>query len=211
MVRRMGRTALGWIAVLTPLVLGACASARDTGPAAGGWRGVASDADRTRIRSWRDAWTAALAKARGSGNRIRIEAQGPLLVPDAAIAGAMPTPGEYRCRVVKLGATTPGMSDFVAEPEATCRVEGGGGTLGLAKLDGAQRPAGWLYADGPTRMIFLGSMRMADERRPLAYGRDPERDIAGILERIGPERWRLVLPRPRWEAMLTVVEIRPAG
>jgi hypothetical protein len=34
--------------------------------------------------------------------------------------------------------------------------------------------------------------------------------MVGILERIGTDRWRLVLPRPRWEAMLTVVEITPA-
>ena len=103
------------------------------------------------------------------------------------------------------------MRDFVAEPASACRIEPGNGVLGLAKLDGSQRPSGWLYPDGPQRMIFLGSVRMADERRPLPYGGDPERDMAGILERIGPERWRLVLPRPRWEAMLTVVELRPAG
>ena len=45
--------------------------------------------------------------------------------------------------------------------------------------------------------------------RTPAWARRIERS-PGILERIGPERWRLVLPRPRWEATLTVVELRPA-
>jgi len=204
----MGRTTfIAAAAVLLACSAGAAGRERAGPPT--DWRAIASAEDRDRLRSWRAAWVNALKKARGSGNGDRIAAAGPLLEPDASLGGDMPSPGGYVCRVFKIGATAPGMRDFVAEPPATCRIEPGSGRLGIAKLDGAQRPAGWLFPDG-RRMIFLGSMRMADERRPLPYGGDPERDMVGILERIGPDRWRLVLPRPRWEAMLTVVELRPA-
>jgi hypothetical protein len=206
----MARTTL-IAAAAALLACSAGAAARDRINERGNWRTLASPEDRDRIRSWRGAWTAALKKARTAGFGERIDAAGSLLEPDASLGGAMPGPGAYTCRVFKIGAvpTAAAMRDFIAEPASACRIEPGGGLLGLAKLDGAQRPAGWLYPDGQ-RMIFLGSMRMADERRPLPYGGDPERDMAGILERIGPDRWRLVLPRPRWETMLTVVELRPA-
>jgi hypothetical protein len=204
----MARTTL-IAAAAALLVWSAGAAGRERAGPASDWRELASAEDRERLRSWRGVWVAALKKARASGDGDRIDAAGLLLEPDASLGGAMPVPGAYVCRVFKIGAVTTGMRDFVAEPPAACRVEPSGKRLGLAKLDGAQRPAGWLYPDG-RRMVFLGSMRMADERRPLPYGGDPERDMVGILERIGPNRWRLVLPRPRWEAMLTVVELRPA-
>lgn len=205
------------IAALTVLVaFGGCASGRDRAPATD-WRVLASAEDRERIRSWRDIWTAAIRQARASGNGARIDAAGVLLQPDAALGPPIPTPGDYVCRVFKIGRVAPQSTgqaapDFIAEPPVACRIEPRGVLLGIAKLEGAQRPSGWLYPDaqdGAGRMIFLGSMRMADEPRPLAYGGDPVRNMAGILERIGPNRWRLALPRPRWEAMLTVVEIRP--
>ena len=197
------------IAALTVmLAFAGCASGRDRAPATD-WKVLASDDDRERIRSWRSTWTAALKASRAAGNGARIDALGPLLQPDTSLGPPMPQPGDYSCTVYKLGATAMDMRDFSAEPPVTCRIAPRGALLGIAKLDGAQRPSGWMYPDGPQRMIFLGSMRMADERRPLAYGGDPERNMAGILERVGKDRWRLALPRPRWEAMLTVVEIRP--
>jgi len=207
----MGRTET--IAALTVLsAFAGCAHGRDRAPATD-WRVLASPDDRERLRDWRGTWTAALRQARAAGDGARIDAAGVLLLPDAALGGPMPTPGDYVCRVTKIGRLAPGGSDFVVEPPAACRIEPRQSLLGIAKLEGPQRPAGWLYPDAPgnaQRMIFLGSMRLADERRPLPYGGDPERDMAGILERIGPDRWRLALPRPRWEAMLTVVDIRPA-
>jgi hypothetical protein len=32
----------------------------------------------------------------------------------------------------------------------------------------------------------------------------------GVVERVGPARWRLVLPWPRWESNLDVMELVPA-
>ena len=38
---------------------------------------------------------------------------------------------------------------------------------------------------------------------------DATRDVAGVVERIGPQRWRLVLPYPRFESLIDVVELVP--
>jgi hypothetical protein len=34
----------------------------------------------------------------------------------------------------------------------------------------------------------------------MQYGRDEDRDVAGFVERIGPNRWRLVMPYPHFES-----------
>jgi hypothetical protein len=60
-------------------------------------------------------------------------------------------------------------------------------------------------------MIFLGTLQLGDEQGTLRYGHDRDRDMAGILERIGEGRWRLVLPSPAFESMLDVVELTPAS
>lgn len=184
------------------------AVARATPP---NWRTIATPRDRDRVRGWRDAWTQALAKATAPADRAAIAAEGTLLRPDAALASPVPPVGDYRCRVVKLGAQAEGGLDYVAYPAFTCRVALEGDVLSFAKLDGSQRPAGLLFPDDGGRLVMLGSMILGDERRPLDYGRDAERDVVGLLERVGPRRWRLAMPFPRWESTLDVMELVPAG
>jgi hypothetical protein len=50
---------------------------------------------------------------------------------------------------------------------------------------------------------------LGDESRALQYGRDTERDVAGFVERIGPNRWRLIMPRPHFESIMDVMELVP--
>jgi hypothetical protein len=50
---------------------------------------------------------------------------------------------------------------------------------------------------------------LGDENRALQYGQDEQRDVAGYLERIGPARWRLVMPKPHFESQLDVIELVP--
>ena len=45
------------------------------------------------------------------------------------------------------------------------------------------------------------------DERSAAYGRDPERDQAGVFQRIGANRWRLVLPWPKQESTLDILEL----
>ncbi len=194
------------------LFLGGCAGHGRAAPITPqGWRDVATEADRGRIRNWRSAWTAALAKEQAAGHAGEIAAAGALLQPDAALADARPPAGDYRCRVAKLGTRAPGRGAPLFTPGYTCRIHREGDTLSFTKLDGPQRPAGLLFPGDPVRMIFLGTMMLSDETMAMQYGRDPERDMAGAVERIGPRRWRLVLPFPRWESTLDVIELVPLG
>ncbi len=81
----------------------------------------------------------------------------------------------------------------------------------LTKLTGSQRQAGTLYPDSARRMILLGTLALGDETMQRPYGVDPERDIVGAVERIGPHRWRLVMPYPRYESLVDVLELVPAA
>jgi hypothetical protein len=172
------------------------------------WRAVATDADRERLRDWRDAFTSALAAARASGHGGEIAREGALLDPDAAIGGPIPD-GTYRCRVIKLGAKSPAMLDYVAYPYFRCRVQPQGPVQDFAKLTGSQRQVGLIFPNDQLRQVFLGTLMLADEERAMQYGVDPERDVAAFVERIGPQRWRLVMPRPRFESVTDVMELVP--
>jgi hypothetical protein len=66
-----------------------------------------------------------------------------------------------------------------------------------------------IYPDSTRRMIFLGTLQLGDERRSLRYGVDSERDMAGLVERIGDRRWRVVFPRPTFESIVDVLELVP--
>ena len=52
---------------------------------------------------------------------------------------------------------------------------------------------------------------LGDETRALQYRQDEGRDVAGYIERIGPNRWRLLMPQPHFESRLDVMELVPQG
>jgi hypothetical protein len=184
------------------------ASAANLSPRAQ-WRRVATDDDRNRLRLWRTTWVAAVAKARKSGNGPAIDAEGPLFDPDRALPNAKPPAGRYHCRVFKLGANGPAARDFLGSPVGDCRIHDEGEVASLYQITGAQRPVGQLYADGPERNVFLGTMALGDETKPLNYGLDTSRDMAGFVQRIGDRRWRLILPSPHFQSLLDVIELTP--
>jgi hypothetical protein len=172
------------------------------------WREIASEADRQRLRDWRTAFTGALGAATRAGHAADIAREGVLLDPDAAIGGAIPN-GTYRCRVIKLGAKEPGMLDWVSYPPFTCRVSQARPLQKLTKLTGSQRPVGLIFPNDQVRQVFLGSLVLGDETRAMQYGEDETRNVAGYVERLGQNRWRLVMPRPHFESQLDVMELVP--
>lgn len=175
------------------------------------WRDVATPADRERIREWRIAFTRALAMARAAGHGAEIDREGALLRPDSAVAG-MPIPnGLYACRVTKVGGQQEGLLDYIAYPAFRCRIQQEKDLQGFAKLTGSQRHVGLLFPDGAMRQVFLGSLVLGDEARARQYGIDPDRDVAGIVERIGEARWRMLLPYPRFESTMDVIELVPVA
>ena len=172
------------------------------------WRTAATEDDRRRIREWRDAWEAALAQAR-TGYAADIAREGVLFDPDAALLEPLPPPGDYHCRTIKLGTPAPDLLSYVAYPPFRCRIRSENGHITFTKLSGSQRPIGRLFADNERRMVFLGTLQLGDETRAYQYGVDEERDLAGLLERVGERRWRIVFPYPHYESLLDVIELTP--
>lgn len=175
------------------------------------WRAVATSNDRERLRGWRDAWNAALAQANSAEDLNRIQAEGALLRPDAALGNAALPPGVYRCRVIKLGSQGALSRSYTAYPAFDCRVDDEGQVDGFHKVSGSQRPQGLVFPDSATRQVFLGTLMLGDETRAVEYGADRDRDMAGVIERVGPRKWRLVLPYPRFESLIDVIELVPAA
>jgi hypothetical protein len=174
------------------------------------WQRIASAADIDRIRRTNQAWTVALGEARARGSRSAVAGEGDLLKPAAALARPAPTPGSYNCRLIKLGSTNRRGPAFEKFKPFFCYVEVENNLLTIVKQTGTERPAGRLWEDdNPYRLIYLGSLALGDQQRPRAYGDDPKRDMAGVLERVGPFEWRLVIPWPRGTSKLDVFELTP--
>jgi hypothetical protein len=173
------------------------------------WKSVATAADQDRLARLGLAWQQALADAQKS-NAADIRREGSLLLPRSGLPRPDPTPGSYNCRLIKLGSATPKGKAYETFKPFFCYVEVEDHLLTIVKQTGSQRPAGRLWEDDdPNRLIFLGSLALGNEDQPLAYGDDPRRDMAGVLERIGPFRWRLVIPWPQSTSKLDVFELTP--
>ncbi|MCL6684425.1 DUF4893 domain-containing protein [Sphingomonas alba] len=195
-------------ALIACLALAACAPKPIVATHTADWRAVVTAADRTKLHDWRQAFIEALAQARTT-NAADVAKEGALLDPDAALGGPIPN-GMYRCRVIKLGAKTPGMLNYVSYPAFSCRVQAEHGIQGFAKLTGSQRPVGLIFPGDQLRQVFLGTITLGDEVRAMQYGNDPDRDVAAFVERIGDARWRMVIPRPAFESRTDVIELVPA-
>ena len=173
------------------------------------WKAVADAEDKDRLSRLGLAWQEAIADA-SKTSAADIRREGKLLLPRSAMPRPDPTPGSYNCRLIKLGKANPKSKAYETFKPFFCYVEVEDSLLTIVKQTGSQRPAGRLWEDDdPTRLIFLGSLALGDETAPLAYGDDPKRNMAGVLERIGPFRWRLVIPWPQSTSKLDVFELTP--
>lgn len=195
----------------TALLLTACAGADRVAvaaPAGPDWRRVATPADRARLRAWRTAFVSGIQQARASGHGADVAREGRLLEPDAGRPERPPS-GDYRCRTIKLGSQTAAGLAYVAYPAFGCRIDQEGSLASFRKMTGSQRPVGVILG-GAQRQVFLGTLVLGDETRALDYGRDRDRNMIGSIEAVGPNRWRLILPYPRYESVMDVIELVPA-
>ena len=173
------------------------------------WKALATAEDKDRLARLDIAWQEALAEAKKT-NPAEIRREGRLLEPNAPLPRPDPTPGSYNCRLIKLGRASLKGKAFEAFKPFFCYVEVEGDRLTIVKQTGSQRPAGQLFEDDdPMRLVFLGSLALGDEMAPLAYGDDPKRNMAGVLQRIAPFKWRLVIPWPQSTSKLDVFELTP--
>jgi hypothetical protein len=197
---------------LTPLVLGACAhrtakpvvTVEPAIPQPSGWRAIASAEDEARIDGLSAAWTRALAAVQRR-SRVKLRAETRLVEPGAALELPAPPPGPYRCRLIRFG----GRASFQTFAPDFCYVDGDGKGVSFTKQTGANLPGGWLYEDSPTRQVFLGSLPKPGATGVPRYGDNPAQDVAGVIERVSPFRWRLVLTRAGRGAVLDVYELVP--
>lgn len=172
------------------------------------WRRIATDADRTKLRNWRKAWSEALPLARAADATL-IDGDPALFDPDRAQADAMPPAGAYRCRIFKLGGGGTAVSAIVTYDWRPCAIGEDGPVRHFRIEGGVQRPEGNFFPDVTARVTFLGTLEVGDDNAPLRYGLDNRRNLIGYGERIDDKRWRLVLPYPSFESKLDVIEIAP--
>lgn len=174
------------------------------------WRQVVSAADAASLGRLDQAWRLGRAEAEDKGFAEQVEALGPLVDPNAGQTGRLqPPPGPYRCRSIKLGSNAPGGVGYLEYPYFRCTVElTPGGDLILTKTTGSQRTRGLLYPDTDHRLIFVGAQAWGmDETTFPRYGELRQRDQVGVFERIGNQRWRLVIPWPKIDSKLEILEL----
>lgn len=195
---------------------GAPAPAPPAAPAGGeqggtdDWREVVSAEDAANLGRLDQAWRLGRAEAEDKGFAGQVEALGPLVDPNAGQTGRLqPPPGTYRCRAVKLGSNAPGGPGYLEYPFFRCTIEvSPGGDLILTKITGSQRTRGLLYPDTDRRLVFIGAQAWGmDETTFPRYGEQRIRDQVGVFERIGANRWRLVLPWPKVDSKLEILEL----
>jgi hypothetical protein len=174
------------------------------------WRLVATQDDQKRLRDWRASFVAAIAAARTAGHGTQIDREGVLLQPDSALAGGPLANGTYRCRLIKIGVKDAGEHAYASSGPLTCRVNPDGRLQQLVMLGGVQREMGLVFPGDAVREVFLGTLMLPGESRAMQYGADENRDVAGYVDRIGPQRWRLVMPAPHFDSLLAVLELVPS-
>lgn len=179
------------------------------------WRRIARREDQVALDSIADAWSAAVSQA-GKQHARAIAQEGSLLRADAGLPRAVPTPGLYRCRAIRLGSTADQPTRVDKMPLIArfkpfdCVVSDEAGFLAFTKVRGTHRPGGYLWPDTDKRMIFLGGTAERDGEAASAYGNDVARNRVGVFERIGAFRWRLTLLGEISGARLEAIELAPA-
>lgn len=174
--------------------------------AAESWRTIATPADAARLEQRDEAFAAALAEVTASEFAGELAKNAPLYDATKRLDNPLPPEGKYLCATHKLGGQ---FLAFIAYPDFVCAVYGEGDKRQFVKLTGSQRPVGYIHADGKRSGVFLGSLMLGDDEGLVAYGQDKERDLAGTVERIGKDRWRIVFPRPYYESTVDIIDLRP--
>jgi hypothetical protein len=175
------------------------------------WREVATENDRQRLADWRSTFINAVGAAQKAGHSADVSHEGDLLNPDAALGPPGIPNGLFRCRIIKIGAKDQGGLPYIAYPPFTCRVKADRDLQRLNKFGGSQRYVGLIFPGDQVHQVFLGTLVLGDETRAMQYGQDQLRDVAGYIDRIGPNRWRLIMPKPHFESQLDIMELTPTA
>jgi hypothetical protein len=174
------------------------------------WKQVATTNDRQRLADWRSNFLSAVDAAKKAGHGADIAQEGPLFDPDSTTGPAGIPNGLFRCRLFKIGSKpSTGSPAYLAGAPSLCRVKAQRGLQRFNKYGGQQRYVGLIFPGDAVHQVFLGTLVLGDESRALQYGQDELRDSAGFVDRIGSNRWRIVMPQPHFESLLDVIELVP--
>lgn len=121
-----------------------------------------------------------------------------LLDPGGRLAAATPAPGAYRCRILRLPAPAQqGRRERGASRTGFCFVGADGDRLSLTIETPLRRLGGFLWpSTDPLRLVYLAAGFAPPARTAPAYGTAPGASTAGLFERIGDFRYRLVVRGP---------------
>ncbi len=189
------------ITIIPAMVIATKASDTEKTP----WKSVASAKDIERLNNWRMAFDQARREAVEAGFAKDISDGATLFKSDAALKKPQLPAGYYSCRVTKLGGN---FVQFVQYPAFRCQVTFEGGRRQFVKLSGSQRPVGYIYRKDALQDVFLGTIALGDESTLVSYGKEEERNTAGLIERIGTKRWRILFPFPHYESTMDVIELQ---
>jgi hypothetical protein len=167
------------------------------------WRSIALDEHARVLEDLPPLFREAAARGRRTAASDRM-----LLDPELALPRAAPAPGAYRCRLVRLGA-----SRATAGREAFCFVGAEAEGLSLTVETPARRLGGFLWESGQgDRLVFLGADFAPRSRGAPAYGGPRATSTAGIFERIGDFRYRLIVAgaQPRAVDVYELIAAPPA-
>jgi hypothetical protein len=172
-----------------------------------GWRATATADDQARIEGLGDRMQRMLS-AVPAGVRARVAAERSLLDPNSALDAPALSPGSYQCRLVRIG----GRRGVVSYKSDFCYIAMVDGKQSFTKQTGTQLPGGWLFDDDKgKRLIFLGTLRPQQAASAPPYGEVRQRDVAAVIERIAPFRWRMALVKNdgQGDQMLDIYELIP--
>jgi hypothetical protein len=172
-----------------------------------GWRATATSDDQQRIDGLSDRMQRMLA-AIPAAVRTRVAAERPLLDPNSGLDAPALSPGSYQCRLVRIG----GRRGVVSYKSDFCYIAVVDGKQSFTKQTGTQLPGGWLFDDDKgKRLIFLGTLRPQQAPSAPPYGQVRQRDVAAVIERIAPFRWRMALVKNdgQGDQMLDIYELIP--
>lgn len=161
--------------------------------AAEGWRGVALPQHAGVTEDMPGLFRQLAAATR----RAAIDRE--LLDPDLSLPRAVPAPGAYRCRLVRLGpAATSGPRGRGAGRISFCFATLVGDRLSLTLETPARPLGGFLWETSEHgRLVFLGTDFRPGGRTAPPYGEPGAISTAGLFQRIGDFRYRLVVRGPR--------------
>lgn len=158
--------------------------------------------DKARLADFGTSRSEAIAEANSGGNPSEVSALDGILSGKPQPILGVDIRGTYRCRTIKLGGSLP----LTTYDWFSCRIDEDDLGYRLIKTSGSQRLSGHFIDDSRTRLLYYGAAHYADEK-PKAYGKDADSDQVGYFYKVGPGRYRLELPLPRYESKFDIIEL----